>query len=112
MAVSSKKRRQCKACPWRVDCEPAIDIPHGYCETKHRALERTIADGGSFRPGPLHVMACHEFPVGAEQVCVGWLANQLGAGNNIGLRLRVMRGDFPEFELVGDQHERFEDTLP
>lgn len=110
---AEKKRRQCKACPWRVDCEPTKDIRGGYCETKHRNLESTIADGSaSLRGGPMRLMACHEFRPGAEQVCVGWLANQLGRGNNIALRMRALAGDFPRFELVGEQHQRFEDTLP
>lgn len=104
-------RRQCKACPWRVDVVPERDIPGGYCEAKHRALEKTISDG-SFRGGNIQAMACHESRVGAEFVCVGWLANQLGPGNNIALRLQSLSGRYPAFELVGAQHARFEDTLP
>lgn len=57
-------------------------------------------------------MACHETPPGAEKPCVGWLHHQLGRGNNFGLRLRYMRGDFGEIEVVGEQHPTFEDTLP
>lgn len=108
-----KTRRQCKACPWRVDCVPQKDIPGGYCEKKHAQLESTISRHplASLR-GDAPMMACHEFPVGKEQVCVGWLANQLGPGNNLGLRMRAARGDFPPFKLVGEQHETFEDTLP
>lgn len=112
----SKRRVQCKACPWRVDCEPAEDIPGGYCETKHKNLKSTIAEPGALRFGPLRMMACHESPGEDSKrqpfVCVGWLANQLGPGNNIALRLRAATGEFPDFELVGEQHERFEDTLP
>jgi hypothetical protein len=44
---------------------------------------------------------------------VGWLAHQLGPGNNIALRLAVMAGRIDgNVETVGPQHERFEDTLP
>jgi hypothetical protein len=44
---------------------------------------------------------------------VGWLAHQLGPGNNIGLRLAVISGRIDvNFELIGEQHETFEDTLP
>lgn len=105
-----KRTKQCAKCPWRKDVDPH-DIPDGYCETKHKALKKTIAKpgdiGGAFRK-ELHVMACHET---ADAHCVGWLANQLGPGNNIGLRL-AMRGCKQELKLVGEQHERFEDTLP
>lgn len=106
-------RKQCKACPWRTDVVPARDIPNGYSAEKHRALERTISDRSlAGLCGPLRVMACHESPIGGEVVCVGWLANQLGPGNNIALRLAAASGRMPDFELVGDQHECFEDTLP
>lgn len=58
-------------------------------------------------------MACHETPVGKELPCIGWLDNQLGAGNNIGLRLAAIQGDIDvNYEIDGEQHERFEDTLP
>lgn len=107
-----KKRRQCKQCPWKVGSNPH-DIPNGYEVEKHRALKRTIAEPGALNLGPeIRVMACHESKVGADTVCVGWLAHQLGPGNNIALRLLMMRGKLPAFELVGEQHERFEDTLP
>lgn len=104
-------RKQCKHCPWRVDVDPR-DIPNGYCETKHRALESTVRGGLSSLRG-LRIMACHETPVGKESPCVGWLVNQLGPGNNLGLRMAVMAGRIDgNVETVGEQHERFEDTLP
>ena len=105
-------RRQCKKCPWRVDANPR-DIPGGYCERKHQALQRTIDDGAGTLVGPVRMMACHETPRGAELPCVGWLMNQLGPGNNLGLRLAVRSGRVSaDVELVGEQHQRFEDTLP
>lgn len=104
-------RRQCAKCPWRKDVDPR-DIPGGYSETKHRNLKSTIAEPGSFRQ-PNAMMACHETPPGKELPCVGWLAHQLGPGNNIGLRLRVlMQPELGNYALVSEQHERFEDTLP
>ncbi len=58
-------------------------------------------------------MACHEAPVGKEVHCVGWLVNQLGPGNNLGLRLRVITGQVDaNVEVDGEQHACFEDTLP
>jgi hypothetical protein len=108
-----KPRKQCAKCPWRVDVDPH-DIPNGYCEIKHAALRGTIADPGSVRlGGGLRMMACHESKPGKEIACAGWLANQLGPGNNIGLRMAVITGRVSaNFELVGEQHEHFEDTLP
>lgn len=107
-----KRTTQCAKCPWRKDVDPH-DIPDGYCETKHRNLDKTIAKEGDLSGllgGTMHVMACHETH---DAHCVGWLMNQLGPGNNIALRLS-MRGceNLRKVKLVGEQHERFEDTLP
>lgn len=112
MSANGKPRRQCAKCPWRVDVDPH-DIPNGYCETKHAALKETIAIPELFQVGPVRTMACHETKVGKETTCVGWLVNQLGPGNNIGLRLAVMSGRIDaNVRTVGEQHARFEDTLP
>jgi hypothetical protein len=105
-------RRQCAKCPWRKDVDPN-DIPNGYCATKHANLKNTIAHPDVINVGMLRMMACHESKPGKEVACVGWLANQLGPGNNIGLRIKAMRDrTLTDFELVGEQHETFEDTLP
>src|SRR5690242_18785866 len=81
-----KRTKQCAKCPWRKDVNPR-DIPNGYCETKHRALESTIAlDPLSSILQPTRAMACHETH---DSHCIGWLVNQIGAGNNIGLRIRM-----------------------
>lgn len=109
MGWKLKRTMQCKKCPWRVDTNPR-DIPNGYCEKKHRALESTIAkpEDGFF--GPATVMACHETH---DAHCIGWLVNQVGPGNNIGLRMRMMTCDnAASIKLRGEQHEVFEDTLP
>ena len=106
------RRRQCSKCPWKRGSDPR-QIPGDYCEDKHKALSSTIAQPGMLNFGPVRMMACHETTAGRELPCIGWLANQLGPGNNIGLRLAVMTGRVDgDFELVGPQHERFEDTLP
>lgn len=105
---SAKPRQQCAKCPWKVGVDPH-EIPNGYCETKHANLRNTIADGSNIG-GTLRIMACHETH---KAPCVGWLANQLGRGNNIGLRLAVISGRVSaNVRTVGEQHERFEDTLP
>lgn len=112
-----KPRKQCKHCPWKVSTDPS-KIPHGYSVALHASLKSTIAEPGDMRGvadvlcgSGVRMMACHETPVGREQPCIGWLSNQLGPGNNIALRVRVSFGEFGDFETVGKQHERFEDTM-
>ena len=106
----SEIRKQCSKCPWKVSTDP-YEIPNGYSEDKHRDLERTICHDptGSIAQRELRIMACHETH---NDPCVGWLANQLGPGNSLALRLRAIAGEIEEFELDGEQHEAFEDTLP
>lgn len=108
-------RKQCKKCPWRVDVDPN-DIPNGYCSTKHAGLRETIAEPArvaDLAAGGIRIMACHETAQGAELPCVGWLHHQLGVGNNLMLRMMVIHGKInADYELVGEQHETFEDTLP
>lgn len=115
MAKSARERSdvrvQCKACPWRKSVIASRDIPGGYDATKHCNLKSTIAEPGMLNFGTLRVMACHESEPGVEFACVGWLANQLGIGNNIALRFRYMLGDFPKFRTVGPQHDKLEDTV-
>lgn len=106
-----KRVKQCEKCPWKVSTDPS-EIPGGYSPDLHRDLSCTIAEPGSFRPSSA-AMACHESPPGDEAHCVGWLAHQLGPGNNIGLRLRMLSCEnIRAVQLDGPQHERFEDTLP
>ena len=108
-----KRTTQCSKCPWKIDTNP-YEIPDGYCEIKHKDLQDTIAKDLSFG-GPLRVMACHHSKDTGENAehCVGWLNNQLGRGNNIGLRISMMRCEnIKDLKVVGKQHERFEDTLP
>ncbi len=112
MTWKLERTKQCQKCPWKTSVDPQ-DIPNGYCETKHQSLEKTIADKEdpySTLTGDLHIMACHE---SHEAHCVGWLNNQLGAGNNIGLRIKMMDCDNVHLlKLDGQQHPTFADTLP
>lgn len=107
-------RRQCAKCPRKRSTNPD-EIPGGYSRKRHAALKCTIAEPGTARgmiDGGLQMMACHETPVGREQPCVGWLANQLGSGNNLALRLRVLTGRVDgNVELDGEQHETLEQTM-
>lgn len=108
MTWKLKRTTQCTKCPWRADVDPH-DIPNGYTEEAHRALKSTIADSVQIG-SPLRVMACHETDAAH---CVGWLMNQLGPGNNIGVRLQMMSCENGrKIRLRGEQHETFEDTLP
>lgn len=107
--------KQCPTCPWRVDCDPERDIPNGYSVELHEHLRCTINEGlAAFNPsgGTMRIMACHYSKCGEEFACAGWLHNQIGVGNNIGVRIAVSRGRLPVPEIDGEQHERFEDTLP
>lgn len=105
------RTKQCEKCPWKKNTDPN-EIPNGYSKKKHENLKNTIADEGIFRT-TLRAMSCHESrPKDESPYCIGWLMNQLGPGNNIGLRMRMLDFDLSEVEFMGEQHERFEDTLP
>lgn len=110
----TKKRetvQQCRSCPWRVDCEPTRDIPNYDCALAHRLGQTTIRSGLESISSTLHIMACHYSKPGEEFACAGWLHNQIGPGNNLGVRLRVATGQLPVPEVDGEQHDRYEDTL-
>lgn len=105
-----KRTRQCDKCPWKVTTDPH-DI-HGYSEELHKGLARTIAEPGSLRGNGV-AMACHEHKPGEEVYCIGWLVHQIGPGNNIPLRMKIMACENADaIQLDGEQHETFEDTLP
>jgi len=106
-----KREIQCAKCPWKVETNPH-EIPNGYCETKHKALDKTITKELNIFDSEIHVMACHHSKEGNEDYCVGWLMNQLGPGNNIMLRFKMLNYDLSGIRLIGEQHECFEDTLP
>jgi uncharacterized protein DUF6283 len=112
-ACKKPPRLQCAKCPWKVSTDP-FDIPGGYDPDKHAKLTSTIATPGELRiGGAMRMMACHETTAGKELPCVGWLVQQLGAGNNIGLRIAAWTGQVDaNVKTVGPQHERLEDTLP
>ncbi len=102
---------QCKSCPWRVGCDPDEDIPR-YSRDLHEELACTIRSGPESLTGGLRIMVCHYSRPDDEFPCAGWLAHQLGPGNNLGVRLAVLRGHLPVPQADGPQHESFEDTLP
>lgn len=101
-----KVGKQCQKCPWKVSVDPN-DIPNGYDIEKHKNLKKTISEGLDSLSNR-NVMACHETH---NTACAGWVHNQLGVGNNWGLRVR-MRSQVNKVEIFGKQHESFKDTLP
>lgn len=102
---------QCKTCPWKVDCVPERDIPNGYSVELHENLRGTIQEGmSSFSCN--RAMACHYAKADEKLPCAGWLHNQIGPGNNIGVRMAVLTGRLPAPRVDGEQHETFDDTLP
>lgn len=111
-----KPRKQCAKCPWKTSTDP-FDIPNGYCPLKHGDLKSTIAEPGSLAgltSNERLMMACHETGGNTLQLpCVGWLAHQLGEGNNIAIRMAVIHKQVDgNIETVGPQHKTLEDTLP
>ena len=108
---ASTARRQCKGCHW-LKASSVADIPH-YRRELHEGLACTIAKDLRLLSGTLLLMACHESRPACELVCIGWLHNQIGVGNNLPLRLAQLRDPrLQRYELAGEQHEAFEDTLP
>ena len=107
--------KQCKTCPWIKGNDP-FNIPNGYSCELHKSLRKTIADKNnplSSMGNELVNMACHYSKEGEENHCIGWLHNQLTTGNNIGLRIQMRNCEnLNEIELIGEQHENFDDTLP
>ena len=111
MKKKLKRTEQCDSCPWRKNADPIKEIPN-YKHDWHKSLQETIAIPGSFKQGLLKVMSCHCHDSEERVFCVGWLHNQLGPGNNLDLRLRVLDYEPFKINLKGPQHPTFEDTIP
>jgi len=106
---SLTRTKQCSKCPWKVKTDPST-IPDGYSVELHKSLACTIAKEGDF--SPTKAMACHHSKPGAEEYCIGWLHNQLGPGNNIALRMKMMKcSNLADMKIYGKQHRRFKDTI-
>jgi hypothetical protein len=103
------RTKQCRNCPWRKDSD--LSKITGYSRDQHYGLESTIAKEGDFNIAKLKIMACHESTESTPEHCIGWVHNQLGVGNNIGLRIAMARGDFTDIEVFGEQFKTFEETL-
>jgi hypothetical protein len=111
-----KIETQCAKCPWKVSTNNE-EIPN-YKKEKHENLGGTIWNDADsvdeivkrLNKSDLTVMACHESCEDDPYYCVGWLHNQLGIGNNIALRFQMRNYDLRNMKVIGEQHEKFEDT--
>lgn len=104
---------QCAKCPWKKSTNP-LEIPDGYSVEKHANLISTIAtDPVESILKPTTNMACHHSTGNDDMYCIGWLYNQMGTGNNVGLRMRMSNCiNINQLKIKGIQHEHFADTLP
>ena len=104
-----QQTRQCQGCPW-LKGSTTDDIP-GYDPEKHKSLASTIAEPGSIRLNE-SAMACHDSPDNDSRYCIGWLSHQMGAGNNIGMRVKMIGcSNASDIRLAGPQEENFEGTF-
>lgn len=100
-----KEVRQCGSCPWRAAVVPARDVPD-YAPGIYARMKASLRTGiESAGEETRIVMECHNGKRGANRACAGWMHHQLGVGNNIGVRLRVMAGHLPAPKIDGAQHE-------
>lgn len=108
MKTKLQRVKQCAKCPWKKSTNP--HLIDGYCAIKHKGLKDTIAIPGLLRETN-RAMACHHSDGFDGMYCIGWLTNQLGPGNNIPLRIKMLDYDLSKVKTVGCQHDKFEDTL-
>lgn len=106
------RTKQCKYCPWKKDAD-LTKIPN-YDPIQHQQLEKTIvAEQYEAIYKPIQAMACHCSTQKKQTFCVGWLHNQLGAGNNITLRLKMRNyQNISDLKISGEQYQTFNETLP
>lgn len=106
-----KRTVQCRHCPFKKSSR-LEDIP-GYNAEMHQGLAATIAVEGQMTIGAtLNIMACHHSKPGHDDPCIGWLYNQLGPGNNIPLRLKMLScRNAKDIKVVGEQVEVFQETF-
>lgn len=107
------KVEQCPTCPWKKETK-CSDIPN-YDRQLHESLRETIAgsDGNVSKINqPIKNMACHYSTETENVYCAGWLHNQSGIGNNIQLRVSMMRNkNISKIVIDGEQVDSFEETF-
>lgn len=106
-----RQTNQCANCPWKVSSD-ITKIPN-YDPKLHQKLSDTIAEPGIIPTGNnMKMMACHNSTESNDLECVGWLHNQLGVGNNIGLRLLICGYSNARYiKVSGKQHTTFDETM-
>lgn len=96
-------RLQCASCPWKLSINPDA-LPANYGHVDRDAVVRASAEPGSFRRPEGPPIGCHVVRPGPVLPCVGWLVQQLGPGNNLALRMKVIAGVVDDtVETVGPQ---------
>lgn len=99
----SAPRKQCASCPWKTSIDPDA-LPGKYGHVRRDAVARASASGTRSLRTDTPGMGCHVKRPGPVLPCVGWLVQQLGPGNNIGLRMQVAAGLVDgNVETVGPQ---------
>jgi hypothetical protein len=101
-----ERTKQCENCPWKKSTDIST-IPN-YNKEMHKNLSNTIAIDLSIKNN-VRVMSCHKHEAAH---CIGWLVNQIGAGNNIGMRLQLMKcKNAKDIEVYGEQYQTFRETI-
>ena len=106
------RTKQCKGCPWKKSID-INTIPNGLDKDMlFKMIEGAKNSENSLVPS-LRIMSCHHSNDKDNMICIGWLHNQLGPGNNWMLRLKMRDCEnISEIKVYGKQHEKFEDLIP
>jgi len=83
----------CASCPWRVD-QHADDIPNFRLDLAEGLTSTITGELGA------PIFACHQSKEQREVPCVGWL--WVYGYDSIAIRLRMLRGEMTQDELVPD----------
>lgn len=106
------RTKQCKGCPWKESIDPAT-IPNGFDYEVHQRLLDNTPEAGEFNVTELHIMSCHHSNDRDGMMCIGWLENQLGVGNNIPLRFKMRNcTNIDQIKVYGKQKKDFRDVRP
>lgn len=108
-----KRTKQCANCPWKKSTKHEdIDRREGFDVEYYKS----VRDDFVSRPGFIGMsqdhdnMGCHKHPDEDDVPCIGWLAHEVGPGNNIGLRLWLTQFENSwDIETVGEQHKSIYD---
>lgn len=92
--AGSYRREPCERCPWR--CDAVGEFP----------AEAYRHSAGTSYDMAQSTFACHSSGVEKPALCAGFLLRN--SGNNLGVRLLVMRGELARNEVSDGGHELFE----